>query len=52
MCIHVLPGGDRRLPRGLSHTCLGIDPQGEKDDEGRVIIRIVRRKIVGFSVRA
>ncbi|MFJ4789102.1 PPOX class F420-dependent oxidoreductase [Streptomyces sp. NPDC088794] len=46
----ILPDPDKRLPYELSHKYLGIDPPGEKDDEVRVIIRIVPRKIVGFSV--
>ncbi|MGW1213155.1 PPOX class F420-dependent oxidoreductase [Streptomyces sp. NPDC002499] len=45
----ILPDPDKRLPYELSHKYLGIDPPGEKDDEVRVIIRIVPRKIVGFS---
>ncbi|MFF1767376.1 PPOX class F420-dependent oxidoreductase [Streptomyces sp. NPDC058249] len=39
----------KRLPYELSHKYLGIDPPAEKDDEVRVIIRVVPRKIVGFS---
>ncbi|MFF4499081.1 PPOX class F420-dependent oxidoreductase [Streptomyces sp. NPDC001401] len=45
----ILPDEGKRLPYELSHKYLGIDPPGEKDDEVRVIIRIVPRKIVGFS---
>ncbi|MGW3495001.1 PPOX class F420-dependent oxidoreductase [Streptomyces sp. NPDC001020] len=45
----ILADDDKRLPRELSHKYLGIDPPGEKDDEVRVIIRVVPRKIVGFS---
>jgi PPOX class probable F420-dependent enzyme len=45
----ILPDGDKRLPYELSHKYLGIDPPAEKDDEVRVIIRVVPRKIVGFS---
>jgi PPOX class probable F420-dependent enzyme len=45
----ILPDGDKRLPYELSHKYLGIDPPAEKDDEVRVIIRIVPRRIVGFS---
>ncbi|AZP16978.1 PPOX class F420-dependent oxidoreductase [Streptomyces aquilus] len=46
----ILPDPDKRLPRDLSHKYLGIDPPAEKEDETRVIIRVVPRKIVGFSV--
>ncbi|MEU6142202.1 PPOX class F420-dependent oxidoreductase [Streptomyces sp. NPDC047081] len=45
----ILPDDDKRLPHELSHKYLGIDPPGEKDDEVRVIIRVVPRKILGFS---
>lgn len=45
----VLPDEGKRLPHELSHKYLGIDPPAEKDDEVRVIIRVVPRKIVGFS---
>ncbi|MEU6251630.1 PPOX class F420-dependent oxidoreductase [Streptomyces sp. NPDC047043] len=45
----ILPDEGKRLPYELSHKYLGIDPPAEKDDEVRVIIRIVPRKIVGFS---
>jgi len=45
----ILPDDGKRLPYELSHKYLGIDPPGEKDEETRVIIRIVPRKIVGFS---
>jgi PPOX class probable F420-dependent enzyme len=45
----ILPDAGKRLPHELSHKYLGIDPPGEKDDEVRVIIRIVPRRIVGFS---
>jgi PPOX class probable F420-dependent enzyme len=45
----ILPDPDKRLPHDLSHKYLGIDPPAEKDDETRVIIRIVPRKVVGFS---
>ncbi|MGW1748310.1 PPOX class F420-dependent oxidoreductase [Streptomyces sp. NPDC002092] len=45
----ILPDEGKQLPYELSHKYLGIDPPGEKDDEVRVIIRIVPRKIVGFS---
>jgi PPOX class probable F420-dependent enzyme len=46
----ILPDEDKRLPYELSHKYLGIDPPGEKDDEVRLIIRVVPRKIVGFAV--
>ncbi|GAA2507346.1 PPOX class F420-dependent oxidoreductase [Streptomyces longisporus] len=45
----ILPDEGKQLPYELSHKYLGIDPPGEKDDEVRVIIRIVPRKVVGFS---
>ncbi|MGW7207966.1 PPOX class F420-dependent oxidoreductase [Streptomyces sp. NPDC054837] len=45
----ILPDPDKRLPHDLSHKYLGIDPPAEKEDETRVIIRILPRKIVGFS---
>ena len=44
-----LPDPDKRLPHELSHTYLGIDPPAEKEDEVRVIVRVVPRRIVGFS---
>ncbi|MEU9285359.1 PPOX class F420-dependent oxidoreductase [Streptomyces sp. NPDC048275] len=46
----ILPDEYKRLPYELSHKYLGIDPPGEKDDEVRLIIRVVPQKIVGFSV--
>jgi PPOX class probable F420-dependent enzyme len=46
----ILPDEGKRLPYELSHKYLGIDPPAEKDDEVRVIIRVVPRKIIGFSV--
>jgi len=46
----ILPDEGKRLPYELSHKYLGIDPPAEKDDEVRVIIRVVPRKIAGFSV--
>ncbi|MHA5049942.1 PPOX class F420-dependent oxidoreductase [Streptomyces sp. SD15] len=46
----ILPDEHKRLPYELSHKYLGIDPPGEKDDEVRLIIRVVPQKIVGFSV--
>ncbi|MFE9437620.1 PPOX class F420-dependent oxidoreductase [Streptomyces sp. NPDC006602] len=45
----ILPDEDKRLPHDLSHKYLGTDPPAERDDEVRVIIRVVPRKIVGFS---
>ncbi|MCX4909588.1 PPOX class F420-dependent oxidoreductase [Streptomyces sp. NBC_00878] len=45
----VLPDKDKRLPYELSHKYLGIDPPAEKDDEVRVIVRVVPERIVGFS---
>lgn len=45
----IVPDERKRLPYELSHKYLGIDPPGEKDDEVRVIIRIVPRRVVGFS---
>jgi PPOX class probable F420-dependent enzyme len=45
----ILPDEHKRLPHELSHKYLGIDPPGEKDDEIRLIIRVLPRKIVGFS---
>ena len=46
----ILPDPDKRLPHELSHKYLGIDPPGERDDQVRVIVRVVPRKIVGFQV--
>lgn len=45
----ILPDDDKRLPHELSHKYLGIDPPAEKDDEVRVIVRVVPEKIVSFS---
>lgn len=45
----ILPDEGTRLPHELSHKYLGIDPPDEKDDEVRVIIKIVPRKVVAFS---
>ena len=45
----ILPDPDKRLPHELSHKYLGVDPPAEKDDEVRVIVRVVPRKIIGFS---
>ncbi|MET7913733.1 PPOX class F420-dependent oxidoreductase [Streptomyces avermitilis] len=47
--VEILPDENKRLPYELSHKYLGIDPPAEKDDEVRVIIRVVPQKIVGFS---
>ncbi|MGX9885929.1 PPOX class F420-dependent oxidoreductase [Streptomyces sp. NPDC002276] len=46
----ILPDPDKRLPHELSHKYLGVDPPGERDDQVRVIVRVVPRKIVGFQV--
>ncbi|MER7184111.1 PPOX class F420-dependent oxidoreductase [Streptomyces hyaluromycini] len=45
----ILPDEDKRLPHELSHKYLGIDPPAEKDDETRLIIRVVPRRVVAFS---
>ncbi|MGW2284588.1 PPOX class F420-dependent oxidoreductase [Streptomyces phaeochromogenes] len=45
----ILPDEGKRLPYELSHKYLGIDPPEEKDDEVRVIVRVVPERIVGFS---
>ncbi|MFD3308312.1 PPOX class F420-dependent oxidoreductase [Streptomyces sp. NPDC058656] len=45
----ILPDEGKRLPYELSHKYLGIDPPSEKDDEVRVIVRVVPERIVGFS---
>ncbi|MDQ1030157.1 PPOX class probable F420-dependent enzyme [Streptomyces umbrinus] len=45
----ILPDEGKRLPHELSHKYLGIDPPSEKDDEVRVIVRVVPERIVGFS---
>ncbi|MFD4257405.1 PPOX class F420-dependent oxidoreductase [Streptomyces sp. NPDC058534] len=45
----IVPDEGKRLPRDLSHKYLGIDPPAERDEETRVIIRVVPRKIVSFS---
>jgi PPOX class probable F420-dependent enzyme len=45
----ILPDDAKRLPYELSRKYLGIDPPAEKDDQVRVIIRVVPQKIVGFS---
>jgi len=46
----ILPDPDKRLPHELSHKYLGIDPPGERDDQVRVIVRVVPQKTVGFQV--
>jgi PPOX class probable F420-dependent enzyme len=46
----ILPDPGKRLPYELSHKYLGIDPPAERDDQTRVIIRVVPRKVVGFQV--
>ncbi|MFI5795499.1 PPOX class F420-dependent oxidoreductase [Streptomyces sp. NPDC051677] len=45
----ILPDPDKRLPHELSHKYLGIDPPAEKDDEARLIIRVVPQRVLGFS---
>ncbi|MFM9443942.1 PPOX class F420-dependent oxidoreductase [Streptomyces acidiscabies] len=45
----ILPDPEKRLPHDLAHKYLGIDPPAEKDDEARVVIRVVPEKVVGFS---
>ncbi|MEU8649209.1 PPOX class F420-dependent oxidoreductase [Streptomyces sp. NPDC048737] len=45
----ILPDDHKRPPHELSHKYLGIDPPDEKDDEVRLIIRVVLWKVVGFS---
>ncbi|MGW3419530.1 PPOX class F420-dependent oxidoreductase [Streptomyces phaeochromogenes] len=45
----VLPDEGKRLPYELSHKYLGVDPPSERDDEVRVIVRVVPERIVGFS---
>ncbi|MGW7241442.1 PPOX class F420-dependent oxidoreductase [Streptomyces sp. NPDC054804] len=45
----ILPDEAKRLPLELSHKYLGIDPPAEKDDEVRVIIRVVPRRVIAFS---
>ncbi|MFF1697348.1 PPOX class F420-dependent oxidoreductase [Streptomyces sp. NPDC058257] len=45
----ILPDPEKRLPHELSHKYLGIDPPGEKDEETRVIVKVIPRKVVGFS---
>ncbi|MGP4042875.1 PPOX class F420-dependent oxidoreductase [Streptomyces sp. 2A115] len=45
----ILPDEGKRLPYELSHKYLGIDPQAEKVDEVRVIVRVLPERIVGFS---
>ncbi|SHI27858.1 PPOX class F420-dependent oxidoreductase [Streptomyces sp. 3214.6] len=45
----ILPDPDKRLPHELSHKYLGVDPPAEKDDEVRLIIRVVPQRVLGFS---
>ncbi|MEU6193484.1 PPOX class F420-dependent oxidoreductase [Streptomyces sp. NPDC047061] len=45
----ILPDEDKRLPHELSRKYLGIDPPAERDDETRLIIRVVPRRVVAFS---
>ncbi|MDQ1039369.1 PPOX class probable F420-dependent enzyme [Streptomyces sp. V3I8] len=44
----IVPDEDKRLPYELSHKYLGIDPPGEKDDEVRVILRVLPERIIVF----
>jgi PPOX class probable F420-dependent enzyme len=46
----ILPDEGKRLPCELSHKYLGIDPPAEKDDEVRMIIRVLPERMIGFSV--
>ncbi|MET9560911.1 PPOX class F420-dependent oxidoreductase [Streptomyces tauricus] len=46
----ILPDEGKRLPYELSHKYLGVDPPAEKEDEVRVIIRVLPERVVGFSV--
>lgn len=45
----ILPDETKWLPRELSHKYLGAEPPGERDDQVRVIVRVVPHKIIGFS---
>lgn len=45
----ILPDEGKRLPYELSHKYLGVDPPSEKEDEVRVIVRVVPERVVGFS---
>ncbi|MFJ4683463.1 PPOX class F420-dependent oxidoreductase [Streptomyces sp. NPDC088789] len=45
----ILPDEGKRLPLELSHKYLGVDPPAERDDETRVIIRVVPHKVIGFA---
>ncbi|MFF3870300.1 PPOX class F420-dependent oxidoreductase [Streptomyces sp. NPDC001978] len=45
----ILPDDAKRLPYELSHKYLGMDPPAEKEDEVRVIVRVVPRKVVAFT---
>ncbi|UPZ31891.1 PPOX class F420-dependent oxidoreductase [Streptomyces sp. LRE541] len=46
----ILPDEGKRLPYELSRKYLGVDPPAEKEDEVRVIIRVLPERVVGFSV--
>ncbi|TGA89265.1 PPOX class F420-dependent oxidoreductase [Streptomyces sp. MZ04] len=46
----ILPDPQKRLPHELSHKYLGIDPPGEKEEETRVIVRVIPQKVVGFNI--
>ncbi|GGJ26246.1 PPOX class F420-dependent oxidoreductase [Streptomyces brasiliensis] len=45
----IVPDEGKKLPYELSHKYLGIDPPAEKDDEVRVIVRIVPGKVAVFT---
>ncbi|MFF3486128.1 PPOX class F420-dependent oxidoreductase [Streptomyces sp. NPDC002701] len=45
----IVPDEGKRLPYELSHKYLGVDPPAEKDDEVRVIIRVLPERVIGFS---
>ncbi|MGW2743374.1 PPOX class F420-dependent oxidoreductase [Streptomyces sp. NPDC001450] len=45
----IVPDEGKRLPRELSRKYLGVDSPAEKDNEVRVIIKVVPRKVVAFS---
>jgi PPOX class probable F420-dependent enzyme len=45
----ILPDDAKRLPYELSHKYLGIDPPAEKEDEVRVIVCVIPRKVVAFT---
>ncbi len=45
----ILPDEGKRLPHELSHKYLGVDPPAEKDDEVRVIVRVIPHKVLTFT---